>query len=262
MEVHHHTHHPKRWKEYFWEFFMLFLAVFCGFLAEYTLEHKIENDRAKELAKSLYAELIEDSIRLDKSMELRRGKEKSTKYLMQYFKDADLSKPSDSAFRCITYAYLSVSNKLFFEPSEGILSQLQNSGSRRYFKKQELQNAISNLSTSINFVKLRNERELEYMTSTCRPFVIQHFDHFWLNDYLEDGKLNIVDAHFLNKSAGNSIPLLKKWKTLDRESAINIAGGLLLMQRGMFNSTIPEYRKSATLVMQILKKEYPESTNK
>ena len=41
MEVHHHTHTPrKKWTHYFWEFLMLFLAVFCGFLAEYQLEHK------------------------------------------------------------------------------------------------------------------------------------------------------------------------------------------------------------------------------
>ncbi|MEY3739101.1 MAG: hypothetical protein RL544_1879 [Bacteroidota bacterium] len=27
MEVHHHSHHPKKWKEYVTEFLMLFLAV-------------------------------------------------------------------------------------------------------------------------------------------------------------------------------------------------------------------------------------------
>ena len=262
MEVHHHTHHPKKWKEYFWEFFMLFLAVLCGFLAEYQLEHKIENDRAKELAISLYSELIEDSIRLDKSMELRNEKAKCCKYLMQYFKDADMSKPSDSAFKSITFAYLMVNNKLFFEPSEGILFQLQNSGSRRYFKKQQLQDAISNLASSINFVKLRNERELSFMTDLGRPFCIQHFDYFWLNEYLEDGKLNVIDAYFINESATTLSPQLKKWQTLDRESAVNIAGQLLLMQRGMSNITIPEYRKSVSALLQLLRKEFPGSISK
>jgi hypothetical protein len=33
MEVHHHSHHPKKWKEYISEFLMLFLAVFSGFMA-------------------------------------------------------------------------------------------------------------------------------------------------------------------------------------------------------------------------------------
>ena len=152
MEVHHHTHHPKRWKEYFWEFFMLFMAVFCGFLAEYQLEHKIENDRAKELAKSMYEELIEDSIRLDKIMDLRDKKEECVKYLIKYFKSADLSKEADTALRYMSFAYISLSSRVIFEPSDGILNQLQNSGSRRYFKSQDLQNAISRLSTSIGLI--------------------------------------------------------------------------------------------------------------
>ena len=30
MEVHHHSHHPKKWKEYVTEFIMLFAAVTLG----------------------------------------------------------------------------------------------------------------------------------------------------------------------------------------------------------------------------------------
>jgi hypothetical protein len=62
MEVHHHTHHPKKWKEYFWEFFMLFLAVFCGFLAEIQVEHYVEHQREKTYMKSLILELEQDII--------------------------------------------------------------------------------------------------------------------------------------------------------------------------------------------------------
>jgi len=65
MEVHHHTHHPKKWKEYFWEFFMLFLAVFCGFLAEYQLEHKIERDRVKKYMHDMVENLKYDIERVN-----------------------------------------------------------------------------------------------------------------------------------------------------------------------------------------------------
>jgi hypothetical protein len=64
MEVHHHTHHPKKWKEYFWEFFMLFLAVFCGFLAELQLEHYVEHQREKKYIQSLVLELEQDVVEL------------------------------------------------------------------------------------------------------------------------------------------------------------------------------------------------------
>ncbi|MFN9949291.1 MAG: hypothetical protein ACK53B_00840, partial [Bacteroidota bacterium] len=68
MEVHHHTHHPKKWKEYFWEFLMLFLAVFCGFLAEYQLEHKIESERNKKYMRDLVENLKYDTIRFNKNL--------------------------------------------------------------------------------------------------------------------------------------------------------------------------------------------------
>jgi hypothetical protein len=68
MEVHHHTHHPKKWKEYFWEFFMLFLAVFCGFLAEIQVEHYVEHQREKKYMFSLKEELEADTTKFNSSL--------------------------------------------------------------------------------------------------------------------------------------------------------------------------------------------------
>ena len=258
MEVHHHTHHPKKWKEYFWEFFMLFLAVFCGFLAEYMLEHKIENDRAKELAKSFYQELVEDSVRLDKIMEWRDMKIASCRYLLGYFKNADYSKDADTAFRCVSFAYITVSSRVLFEPSDGIINQLQNSGSRRYFKSQHLQDAISQLSTSIGYIRLRNEREMGYVTDYLRPFCIDHLDYEWLDAFMLHGKQNVTDA-YLNGQVVQSIrPIFKNQQILNRDKAINIAGQFLLMLYGMKTTTIPDYRKSASNTMRLLREEFPE----
>ena len=66
MEVHTHTHTPrKKWTHYFWEFLMLFLAVFCGFLAEYQLEHKIENNREKQYMQSMLEDLQKDTTEIN-----------------------------------------------------------------------------------------------------------------------------------------------------------------------------------------------------
>src|ERR1044071_319958 len=71
MEVHHHSHHgKKKWTEYFWEFLMLFLAVFCGFLAEYQLEHKIEKDREQQYIHNLLDDLQQDTILLERNIEV------------------------------------------------------------------------------------------------------------------------------------------------------------------------------------------------
>ncbi|MDZ4809323.1 MAG: hypothetical protein SGI96_13795, partial [Bacteroidota bacterium] len=66
MEVHAHTHTPrKKWTHYFWEFLMLFLAVFCGFMAENQREHMIEHKREKQFVTSLINDLRLDMAWLD-----------------------------------------------------------------------------------------------------------------------------------------------------------------------------------------------------
>jgi len=60
MEVHHHSHHPKKWKEYITEFLMLFLAVSLGFMAENVREHQIEKHR--EIA---YLQNVHEDLKLD-----------------------------------------------------------------------------------------------------------------------------------------------------------------------------------------------------
>ena len=73
MEVHAHTHTPrKKWTHYFWEFLMLFLAVFCGFLAEYQLEHKIEHDREKQYIRSMVADMEENNRLINAQLSLQR----------------------------------------------------------------------------------------------------------------------------------------------------------------------------------------------
>lgn len=66
MEVHAHTHTPrKKWTHFFWEFLMLFLAVFAGFLAENQREHIVEHKRAKVFATNLFKELQRDTANLN-----------------------------------------------------------------------------------------------------------------------------------------------------------------------------------------------------
>jgi hypothetical protein len=74
MEVHAHTHTPrKKWTHYFWEFLMLFLAVFCGFLAEYQLEHIIEKQKEKQFIASLIDDLKNDTSNINEFINREKG---------------------------------------------------------------------------------------------------------------------------------------------------------------------------------------------
>ncbi|MCX6200960.1 MAG: hypothetical protein NTW77_01820 [Bacteroidetes bacterium] len=60
MEVHHHSHKPKDWKEYITEFVMLFAAVTLGFFAENQREHYVERHREVQYMESLMEDLAKD----------------------------------------------------------------------------------------------------------------------------------------------------------------------------------------------------------
>jgi hypothetical protein len=65
MEVHHHSHHPKKWKEYITEFLMLFLAVSLGFAAENIREGYIEKERSHELVSSFIRDVELNIVLMD-----------------------------------------------------------------------------------------------------------------------------------------------------------------------------------------------------
>lgn len=70
MEVHHHSHKPKNWKEYITEFIMLFAAVTLGFLAENLREHQIIEHRVEQNKISILKDLEADSIEIAKVLRI------------------------------------------------------------------------------------------------------------------------------------------------------------------------------------------------
>ncbi len=78
MEVHHHSHHPKKLNEYITEFLMLFAAVTLGFFAENLREHSIEKEREVKFIEIVHEDLLNDIRDLDtisKAYEIRLKRE-------------------------------------------------------------------------------------------------------------------------------------------------------------------------------------------
>src|SRR4249919_4326161 len=199
MEVHAHTHTArKKWTHYFWEFFMLFLAVTLGFFVENQREHYIEGQRAKQLAGNLYKEIYADSIAIQSKISIRNTKESECSYFISYVKDSNLDKLSPRFYPAFTWAFLQ-SAQLLFEPNDGILNQLRNSGELRYFKNNELQAAIGRLSVQIANIRTRNDREYSYIEFYLRPFTLKHYDFDWYEKLTQKGRLTLIEA--LNKNS-------------------------------------------------------------
>jgi hypothetical protein len=140
MEVHHHTHHPKKWKEYFWEFFMLFLAVFCGFLAEIQVEHYVEHQREKQYIKTLIEDLDVDSARITSAIKRSNMIIGECDSLLIMYLNKDHLK-AQLVGRFTVKAYIAATF-IDFNFSDRTSSQLKGSGSLRLIRNKSVTDSI------------------------------------------------------------------------------------------------------------------------
>ena len=255
MEVHHphHLTHKKKWTEYLLEFLMLFLAVFLGFVAENIREHNIEMQRAKLLAKNLYKEIYNDSIAVEQRILVRDRKEKECAYFINYVKDSNLVTLSSRFYSAFSWAFIQ-SQQIIFEPNDGILNQLRNSGELRYFRNSELQAVIGKLSVTIANIRNRNEREYSFIQDYLRPFTLKHYDFDWYKTVTQNGNLTLFDALKAETTAmtGKIVNLEK----FDRQEAENTCSYYLLMLRSTRKTQYTDYANINHQLLHILREEF------
>lgn len=259
MEVHHHSHShgKKNWKSYFWEFLMLFLAVFCGFLAEYQLEHKIERDRAKELAKSFYEDLKGDSANVVIKAQYRIKQENALKYLMKYFKDSSITNISKTFELNFQYG-INFRSPSLFEPRTVVLEQLKNSGSLRYFKNDELQKLIGDISEAIHNIQDRQDLEGSIRIEYINPLIIRHYDFDFNSQLGQDGRVSVIKATDDYEKSNEMIPFqFKSMEKFDKQGTINALGFYCF---NVLNSTrtlhFKKYIELNAKLLKLLRKEY------
>ena len=258
MEVHHHSHSSrKKWTHYFWEFIMLFLAVFCGFLAEYQSEYMIEEDRAKELAKSFYEELKNDSAVVAQKVQIRVKAEKALSNLAKYFKDSSLTNVSKTFALNFLYGVYFRTPSLF-EPSTVVLEQLKNSGSLRYFKNEELQKLVGQLSVAIHNINDRQELEFQVRMQYLNPIILHHYDYDFEEQLTQGQTLDVFTATTAYENNNEMIPFhFKSPAKFDKEEAINLMG--FYGRAGLGATRRVHYKKYIDVnaeLLRVLRKEY------
>ncbi len=260
MEVHHHPqleHKAKPWKEYLLEGLMIFLAVTLGFFAENYREHITETHRENEFAKTLYAELRDDSVVAASKLFMRHEKEKDMDYLSSYFKDSTLTHLSPKVYPAFTTS-LYLINSYTFDPKDGMLSQLRNSGSLRYFKSIELQKLLGDISVNINTIRARNDQEYQYFANPIKPFMLKYFDWKWLDNLRkQDTSVNVIDVINNYRNNSRNIPAeLLNMASFDRSEAAN----LILFYKQMLVSTrtlqLNNYITTNRKILQVLRENY------
>ncbi len=195
MEVHHHTHHPKKWKEYFWEFFMLFLAVFCGFLAEYQLEHKIERDRLKKYMHDLVENLKYDIERVDRNAPINKelktdcdslrieinkaiAGQKNTNQL--YYFHFKKSSPGLVAYNKSAITQLKSSGQLRLVKNDSLLKKMQDYYERLLFASEVYRETLEKESDKLNIISNQifsttSLKFIDTISDTISPILVNDF---------------------------------------------------------------------------------------
>jgi hypothetical protein len=164
MEVHHHSHHPKKWKEYLTEFVMLFLAVSMGFVAENLREKHIENERAEELIHAFIIDIKENQRQLDS---LIVNNQRLSGYFdslsIDYAAREETINLTELASSLDFWMYRFINRKTIFE-------QMKSSGALRYIQDKDLLKAILLYEEHANLAETRSmETETQQYFNDFRP---------------------------------------------------------------------------------------------
>jgi hypothetical protein len=133
MEVHHHSHHPKKWKEYISEFLMLFAAVTLGFFAENLREHQIEKHREIQFLKNIHLDLERDIKEIDNVMSFNINKQQYGVELSKLY-ETGVSKDLPKFY----FLVKTLSLRIFFQHSKHGFEQLKNAGGLRLVEDEEI----------------------------------------------------------------------------------------------------------------------------
>ena len=158
MEVHHHSHKPKKWKEYITEFLMLFLAVSMGFIAENLREKHIEDERSEELMHAFVSDVKENQKQLDSLI-------MNNKRLSYYYD----SMVFDNGFgkRQIDIIKLSenIDLKMYrFINKKTIFEQMKSSGALRYIQDKEILKSMLRYEENADYAE---RRSMDNETDQC-----------------------------------------------------------------------------------------------
>ncbi len=139
MEVHHHSHHPKKFKEYITEFVMLFAAVTLGFFAENFREHIVEGKREEAFMKGMVEDLKIDTSRMNYSINRLKTSIKSTDSLMLFYESGNYDKTNSKKFANAALASGFSVDVVF---SDRTSSQLKGTGSFRLIRSKQIADSM------------------------------------------------------------------------------------------------------------------------
>jgi hypothetical protein len=251
------TQRRNKWRIRVFEFIMISVAVALGFIAEEIRESRNERRLENEFARVLYYELLSDSVRAKEVLQLRLQRENDFAYLAAFFKDSYQSNLPKNVYPKFTTS-LYMFNSFAFEPKDGILSQLRNSGSSQYFKSLTLQKLLGDINADVSNLRYRNEQDYQYFASPVKPFLLKHYDFTWLDTVLKkDPNAKVLEAiNAYLASPGIVDARILNIDSFDRTEAVNIILFYKSLLRVANTRQLNSYINTNHKILQHLKEAY------
>jgi hypothetical protein len=244
MEVHHHTHTPrKKWTHYFWEFLMLFLAVTLGFFVENQREHYIEHKRERQYMITMAEDLKSDTAQLNRTIAYKRTREKMLDSLIMHFSMGDYKKFGNDIY----YYARNVTRPEYFSPNDRTIQQLKNSGALRLIRKLAVSDSIMLYDQHVRYLSTLNEDERSIRDS-FRELIGSVFD-----GRVFYSQIDSVDFSNYKRPKGNPSLLLEDAASINK--VISTAQYLKSVTRGVRNRQ-ERIKASAVQLLSFLQKEY------
>lgn len=226
MEVHQHTHTPrKKWSHYLWEFLMLFLAVTLGFLVENLREHYIENKREKQYIQSFYEDLTADEHDLEINIGYLRDQVKKADSLQMLMKNVTTKQPANHIYMFLREITRSSAGLLY--PNDRTIVQLRNAGGMRLIKNKSVSDSMVGYYRTMGIIQFISELAVNNKKSLVEKYTpLLNAGDF---DKIVDSTSRIInpaDILYLRKAdpdiINNCLIEVSRIKTLNSTMAIRI----------------------------------------
>lgn len=174
--------------------------------------------------------------------------------MVTFFRDSSLTTSSKDLAVNFLWA-TTVRTPVIFTPRTVVLEQLKSSGSIRYFKSNELQKLVGDLSIAIDYIIERQAVEASVYQQYIEPIMINHMDYQFQNKLFSVG---IFDRLADFENSDEEIPFqLTQIDKIDRQAIVN---ALSYYHTNNIKSTrmIPfkDYLEVNAALLKALRKEY------
>ena len=252
MEVHHHPHvpnNPKPWKEYLIEGLMIFVAVTLGYGAENIREHYINKHKGIISVQNLYKDLKDDSLSYKNSIKNRNFQDSCFEVISNLFDENKIKNEIPTVYA----AHSSISLRMIPSMNTMALDQIKSSGALNYIEDDKLKEMIQSYSSDANGLKLREQREFNFIDKMIDPITTTRFEYKYFqkignsNFYILNNKIitNIKVPERLNIVNGN---------TFDWNNYLSVLGMLRTIRESTDeNYIIPTQTKCNKLINLVRK---------